>query len=363
MENFIVGVVAALLFGWIGSLLGQVGMIIGVIFGVMVGFAQKPEEAKKKAEEEKDDKAKKFNGQNSEGVKSGAKTKEVEDYGIYVDVVTELIAACITSDGEIEESEIELAMSFIESDDLINNKKKSLDKLKFHIDDFHKERKKSKAVFKLKMTSVTHKAKELVSDLHKERVLVILDGMLDSISSGDRKESEEFVDKIKEIFCHNPDSQNKKLAAEQYILNSGDEEAINSLREMQRNPSAYKEKFKEASKGNSIMRTALGVFTGVIAANLVTSAIYQYQLNEALSSFDADLESMGGIDNFSIDQNNDFQSASSDVAEDEIPYSEDVNFDDVQVADAQDSGDVEQDAVGLDDDMDSDGGDDFDFFS
>lgn len=360
MGKFGVGVIAVLFFGWIGSLFGDTGMVIGVILGIMTGFAHDPEEAKKKATEEKETKARKLKEQKINPSKSPHTQNKTEDDAIYVGVVTELMAACITADATIEESEIELATSFIESDDVIHNKKVALDKLKVNVDDFYKEREKSKAVFKLKMTSVTHKAKEIVSDLQKERILVILDGMLDSIKDGNRKESEEFVEKIRQIMSVSSVSDSKQTAAEQYILNSGNTEAINSLREMQKNPNSYTEKFKQASKGNSVMRTALGVFTGVIAANLVTSAIHQYQLNEALSNFDAELESMGGIDNLSMDQDNSLHCAGLDATADEMPYSEDIISDDVQLADA---GDIEVDDIDVDDDMDFDGDDDFDLFS
>ena len=131
-----------------------------------------------------------------------------------------------------------------------------------------------------------------------------------------------------------------------------DPEAIKLLREMQKNPSNYNEKFRQASKGNSIMRTALGVFTGIIAANLVTSAIYQHQLSAALEDFDTELESMGGVDNFEFDQESDFSSAYLD------------NCEDISYADSNDDG-IDDDMgvdVDFDDDMDIDGDfDDIDF--
>jgi hypothetical protein len=94
--------------------------------------------------------------------------------------------------------------------------------------------------------------------------------------------------------------KSKQQAAEDYIMKSGDEEAIKKLMLMRANPSSYQQQFKQAAGGNDIMRTAFGVFTGMIAANLVMDAIYAHQLQEAITAFNVDLEGMGGLDNFDM---------------------------------------------------------------
>jgi len=39
----------------------------------------------------------------------------------------------------------------------------------------------------------------------------------------------------------------------------------------------------------------------MIAANLVTDAIHQYQLSEAMSNFEAELAGFGGVDHLQFD--------------------------------------------------------------
>lgn len=90
----------------------------------------------------------------------------------------------------------------------------------------------------------------------------------------------------------------QQKAAEEYILRSGDNEAIKQLMLMKANPSSYQHQFQRAASDNNIMRTAFGVFTGFIAADLVTSAIHQHQLEESLANFETELDKIGGIDNF-----------------------------------------------------------------
>ena len=263
-------------------------------------------------------------------------------------VVTEAIAACITADGHVEESEIDMATALIENDELILNKKNALDLLKSKIDSFSAEREKSMAIFKLKMTTVAHNASSITDDLQKDRIRIVIDSILEASQSNARPEVLSIADKIKEKIGGNI-LPNLKSAAEGYILHSGDTEAINALRQMQSNPAAYNQQFRQAAKGNSIMRTALGVFTGMIAADFVTSAIHQHQLEEALSNFNAEIEKMGGLDNFPIENGEGFHTAElqdySETGNDSLDgeYDTDVALND----DLDDSVDIDTDDFDL----------------
>ena len=87
---------------------------------------------------------------------------------------------------------------------------------------------------------------------------------------------------------------------DKHLVKSDDEEAIKQLMLMRANPSSYQQQFKQAAGGNDVMRTAFGVFTGMIAANLVMDAMYAHQLQDAIASFNLEVESMGGFDNFDM---------------------------------------------------------------
>jgi len=104
----------------------------------------------------------------------------------------------------------------------------------------------------------------------------------------------------------------KQQAAEDYILKSGDEEAIKKLMLMRANPSSYQQQFKQAAGGNDTMRTAFGVFSGMIAANLVMDAIHAEQLQEAITAFNLELENMGGLDSFDMASIEDYGSTDLD---------------------------------------------------
>jgi hypothetical protein len=175
---------------------------------------------------------------------------------------------------------------------------------------------KSKAVFKLKALPIIHRVIEIKDELERERVDIFLDSLIDSIQEGDETKTREFVYKIKEkMGSHAP--VNKQIAAEEFIRKSGDSEAIGMLDQMKRDPAQYAHRFKNAAKSNSVMKTAFGVFTGMIAANLVMGAINQFQLEQALAQFDAELQNIGGIDNFGDSSSTvSFSDTTSDISSD-----------------------------------------------
>lgn len=79
----------------------------------------------------------------------------------------------------------------------------------------------------------------------------------------------------------------------QVIKDLADKVALQAYQHMRQNPATFGARFKQAASNSSVMRTALGVFTGMIAADLVMGAVRQQQLEAALADFDKHLESIG----------------------------------------------------------------------
>ncbi len=282
------------------------------------------------------------------------------------------MAAIIAADSIIEELEIEAATLLIENDDLITDKRSALDVLNDKVGVFFDERTKSKAIFKLKSSSTVHRINELKTPYLKDRLLIISEGLHDSINEGDKDETREILDKIKSVMSdQSPNSlTDRRHIAEEYIMKSGDKEAVELLNKIKKQPGNYGNNLKEAAKGNSILRTGLGVFGGMIAANLVTGAIRQYQLDEALSKFDANVEGNGGLENFQPVDDSNYISASNTVTglENEAELEDGPDFE--YGADFENEGDNELDTASSEDfdasdtiesDSELDTGDDWDF--
>ena len=236
------------------------------------------------------------------------------DHSFYSKLVPKLLAVCITSDGSVEDNKVETATLLIDNDEYIKDKQGALESLSVNIETLSAAFEKSKAVFKLKASPIIHQAINVTDSLEKDRINIFLDSLIEAAQSGDKTQTLEITKKIKEKL--NTQSEiTKQEAAEEYIRKSGDQEAIRMLNQMKNNPRQYAENLRQAAKGNSVMKTAFGVFTGMIAANLVMGAINQYQLEQALANFNAELENMGGIDNLGLGE---YQPTFTEVSADSI---------------------------------------------
>ncbi|RRJ83793.1 hypothetical protein D0544_01335 [Aestuariirhabdus litorea] len=264
---------------------------------------------------------------------------------------------CIAADGSVEENEVETATLLIENDEYIKDKQGALESLSVNIEMLSAAIEKSKAVFKLKVSPIIHQAINISDSLEKDRIKILLDSLIEAVQSGDKAQTLEMAEKIKEKLNAQPEIT-KQDAAEEYIRKSGDQEAISMLNKIKSNPRQYGENLKQAAKGNSVMKTALGVFTGMIASNLVMGAINQYQIEQALANFNAELENIGGIDNLGLGEYDSTLTDASAINFSEASLSE--NYEEEYAS----TDDVDED-VDTDEDMDiaMDTDDSGDFFS
>lgn len=115
----------------------------------------------------------------------------------YQSILPEIIALCIVADGNIEDQEVELATSIIDSDDLIVDKHHALESLLSYIERFISDKDKSSAVFKLKVNTVASKLSKITDPFQKENISIILDGMMESISFDENNESQKLINTLK----------------------------------------------------------------------------------------------------------------------------------------------------------------------
>ena len=117
---------------------------------------------------------------------------------LYTELVPEIMALCMTADGEVEDSEVEIATAIIDHDEFIQDKQLALASLLSNIEKMLSDKQKSNAIFKLKSTTIISKISKINDDLQKERLDVILDGMRDSVSDEGISETSSIIESIKE---------------------------------------------------------------------------------------------------------------------------------------------------------------------
>jgi len=90
--------------------------------------------------------------------------------------------------------------------------------------------------------------------------------------------------------------------AEEFIMKSGDQEAIKMLMLARANPSNYSNVLEGGmNKGNDTLRTALGVMTGVVAGNMISTAITANAISQVLAEMETEFDTALSDTGFELD--------------------------------------------------------------
>ena len=117
----------------------------------------------------------------------------VDEYG---DIFVELLALCMAADGNVEDEEVKTAGSFLEFDEQIRDKQRAMDGLLRNIQEFSSMRQESKAILKLKAMSIGTKAEKKLDESQLERLIVVLEEMVNLAGSAGRAETESIVEVV-----------------------------------------------------------------------------------------------------------------------------------------------------------------------
>ncbi len=134
--------------------------------------------------------------------------KLIESDSVYQSLLPELIGLCIAADGKIEESEIELATAMIENDDFIKDKELAIKALLDSMESLITKREKSHAIFKIQAVNIISKINKITSFEEKERIVIVIEGLLSSVSEAGFNETKAIVDSIQNKLTHKTNNLN-----------------------------------------------------------------------------------------------------------------------------------------------------------
>lgn len=103
------------------------------------------------------------------------------NYRIYENLVPELIAFCVISNGVVQDSEIKMAVSIIRNDEIIRDKKRAIESLSSYIKINMSNKRNAQDLYDLNLSALTSKIAKLESSLEKHRVDMIIESMLRSV--------------------------------------------------------------------------------------------------------------------------------------------------------------------------------------
>lgn len=104
-----------------------------------------------------------------------------KNHGLYENLIPELLAFCVVSNGVIQDSEIKMAVSIINSDEIIRNKKKAIENFSTYTKLNMSNKRNAEDLYDLNFSTLKAKIAKLESSTEKARVDMIIESMLNSV--------------------------------------------------------------------------------------------------------------------------------------------------------------------------------------
>jgi hypothetical protein len=215
----------------------------------------------------------------------------------YRALVAETLAYCVALHREVGSSEINLAIAQIERDSAIERKDLALDAFRTRLAAFTEQRARSSALFELDAAGASHRLGTLPTGAVRTHLAAMLQAWLGS--SEPEAPVRTFIERSLKVLQAEPEIPRME-AMEAFIERSGDQAALRTFRSLRRAPATFGSGLKRAAGQNSVLRTALGVFTGMIAVDLVRDAMRQGELDAAVAAFDRQIGAVGGLEQLAV---------------------------------------------------------------
>ena len=213
----------------------------------------------------------------------------------YVASVSHLYACILSFFPNSNSNKVNELTELLKADDWVSDKFGALEELAKQLPVLQAERLDSPMLHQLHNNALLERVLKLPNPM-KSRLAMQLDCFIQVLADNDPKECRAFIEKFLQALRKAVPVSSERLDAEDYIMRSGDLQAINSLHEMRRNPLRYKDMLRTGATRNSVLKMAFGVFAGILAADAVRAAMTEYQMKNLLTQLDREIQKVGGVD-------------------------------------------------------------------
>jgi len=220
----------------------------------------------------------------------------IEQMNEYNQLCSDLYTRMLSFDSSNDGVLINEVSQLIRNDNWISDKVGVLNAMAMHLPVQQAARKESAMLFLLQGKALIERLIRLPAPM-RARITLHLEDL--SAGKGGSK-PKDCIDNMLEALRTENQISKERQDAETIIARSGDQVAISTLKEMRRNPARYKEMLKSGATGNTVLKTALGVFAGLIAMEAVKAAVTDHQKNELLTQLDKDIAEAGGLENMAM---------------------------------------------------------------
>jgi hypothetical protein len=230
----------------------------------------------------------------------------------YEKLLPEILAACVCATGEASDAATEEATAVLEDDTCLADKFGAFSVFEASLLSMSELASSGTPQFKVRIAKLAQAVKAL-KHLEKGRVTAVLTRLEGVAGALDKNLSRVALEKLKAaaespLATEAPRTLRLTIARppdvgaiEEYVLRTGDPTAIRTVQEARGNVRALGAKLRLGAANNSVLKTALGVFAGVIAAELVLDVARRAELKRALGEFNDRLIALGGPEHLALD--------------------------------------------------------------
>ncbi|HIJ23625.1 MAG: hypothetical protein HON68_09530 [Gammaproteobacteria bacterium] len=118
------------------------------------------------------------------------------DLWLYNEIMPEIMACCIMSDGEVEQSELDSAYALVYHDDFIINKKYAIDLLEEKIKELEKVKGDIGSIIDIRFVTLEQNLQEVQSSDQIKKIKIVLDALSSNVKSEGREATKKTVNRI-----------------------------------------------------------------------------------------------------------------------------------------------------------------------
>jgi hypothetical protein len=330
LQGFLVfGIICSIFWGWAGFFVG------GLIGGSLAAMGSSGKETGSASAKTNNGNARKLDVPISKSevkpspppAKAPVATppKETEE-SAYVKLVVSCLSVAMAADERSDANWVDFVKEIVSHDSLIPDTARVMWLLNLEVEALKKSREGSGVGFRLRVNDISGHLRHLKGRQDIEHIQIILRALLDRVKSLPAKDVEEILlamiaslpaasdadDKV--IRSSTPRNiaaaeEDRMKLAEDYLLKSGDIAAHAAFREVKKEK-RFGLGFINAARSSSVIRTAMGVMIGIVAAEAVKAALLNGTTESLSQLVDKNIEKIGGLESLEgVDVGANFESA------------------------------------------------------
>jgi hypothetical protein len=235
---------------------------------------------------------------------SRERTSDLRTDPDYTRLLVSCIGLSVMADGLVDENELALVRGVLARDEMIVDKEKAMSLIEWEVDGLKLAIQGSALAFGNRMDETSEALRKLKSQKKIDRLWIALHALNSSIRACPNTPAEAVLTRLlsclKSPTCQfagrfDEGREMRMELVDRYLRAKGELNMSSAFRAAVATGKGRARLMNEA-RGSSMLRTALGVFAGVVAADIVRAALANGELNRLSEVVDMNMETGAGLD-------------------------------------------------------------------